>query len=338
MMSAPNVSRWSTRLSFRLGGLPVRVDPWLLLMGAGIGLSFGHGVVAIAAALSLLVMVTVHELAHALTLRAFGVPTEVHATVFRDTLGPRIGKLPPMARAATAIAGPAASLILGGVAFAAARSLPPSAGAGVDAVRYLGFVNVAWGALNFVPILPLDMGYALEALLDRAAPGRGTEPARWISIAIAVALGLVAAHARMLIPTLVCGVLALQNARALQIRTDPNADALLRFQLRAAFAAVERGDAAVGIRHCQVVVAASRDRTLRRDAVRLLAYAYATTGDWRRLMALLESDGAAALADGELEKYQRAARELGHDEDACRLAAVIASSASGTRTSARRPA
>jgi hypothetical protein len=61
------------------------------------------------------------------------------------------------------------------------------------------------------------------------------------------------------------------------------------------------------------------DRRLRRDAVRLLAYAYATSNDWRNLMQLLESGGAEALADGELEKFQHVARELGHAEDAQRM-------------------
>jgi hypothetical protein len=53
--------------------------------------------------------------------------------------------------------------------------------------------------------------------------------------------------------------------------------------------------------------------------VRLLAYAYATSNDWRNLMQLLESGGAGALAEGELEKFQRVARELGRSEDAQRM-------------------
>jgi hypothetical protein len=41
---------------------------------------------------------------------------------------------------------------------------------------------------------------------------------------------------------------------------------------------------------------------------------------WSKLMELLESGGVLALQDGELEKYERAARELGRREEARRLA------------------
>lgn len=155
--------------------------------------------------------------------------------------------------------------------------------------------------------------------------GRGEQSLRWVAVGAALALGVAAAHARMLLVVLVCWMWALQNARALA-RTARNAEAILRVHLQAAFDAAQRGDAAIAIRHCRTILGASRDAQLRRDATRLLAYAYATSDDWRNLMQLLEMGGAGAMAEGELEKFQRAASELGRADDAQRLRSLGACS------------
>jgi hypothetical protein len=156
--------------------------------------------------------------------------------------------------------------------------------------------------------------------LEREDPTRtkGERSVRRFAIGAVLALGIAAAHARMLPVALVCWVWAFQTARALA-RSAQNGDAILRVHLQAAFDAAERGDAPVAIHHCRTILGTSRDGRLRRDAVRLLAYAYATSDDWGNLIQLLEKGGARALAEGELEKLQRAASELGRADDAHRI-------------------
>jgi hypothetical protein len=142
-----------------------------------------------------------------------------------------------------------------------------------------------------------------------------------MSIAVAGVAGLAAIWMRMPWAAAICALVAFQNALALQgARDRADREAILRVRLAAAFDAMERGDAAVAIGHCIAVLEASFDGPLRKDAVRLLAYAYATGDQWRKLIDLLESGGVLALDPCELEKYQRAARELGRAEDARRLA------------------
>jgi Zn-dependent protease len=323
-MRAPTPFRPQTSaLSFRLGSIPVRVDPWLLLLSAMIGLGVGRGPLGVAAAAaSLLATVFAHELAHAVAIRSFGGTATVHFTLFRNTLGDRIASLPAIARTLASLAGPAASLCLGVAVIAGARMHTPASEVGAGALRYFGFINVAWGLLNVLPILPLDGGHALVALLDRATKGRGEQPVRWISLGGAVALGVAAAHARAVLPLFICGICAVQNARALQTSSERNHEAILRVHLQAAFDAAGRGDAALAINHCRTILTGSRDRATRRDAVRLLTYAYATSDDWRNLVDLLESGGATALGEGELEKYQRAAGELGRSDEARRIGSL----------------
>jgi hypothetical protein len=60
--------------------------------------------------------------------------------------------------------------------------------------------------------------------------------------------------------------------------------------------------------------------------MRLLAYAYATSDDWRNLMQLLETGGAGVMAEEELEKFRRAASELGRADDARRIRSLGAGS------------
>ncbi len=92
--------------------------------------------------------------------------------------------------------------------------------------------------------------------------------------------------------------------------------------LAAAFEAIDRGDERRAIEDCVSVLVHSRDEGIRREAVRVLAYAYATSGAWDGLMCLLEEGGASMIAREDLARYAHAARELGHEEDADRIAAL----------------
>jgi hypothetical protein len=118
---------------------------------------------------------------------------------------------------------------------------------------------------------------------------------------------------------IVAVLIALRVAQRLHARPD-NDDAIRRVHLEAASAALERGDTTVAIGHCRAILEGAQDALMRRDAVRLLAYAYATGGRWGQLMDLIESGAPIDLGSGDLEKYERAARELGRARDALRIA------------------
>jgi uncharacterized protein HemY len=94
--------------------------------------------------------------------------------------------------------------------------------------------------------------------------------------------------------------------------------------VQAAREALERGDASVAIGHCRTILEGSADPVTRKDCVRLLAYAYATSGAWGKLIDLIETGGPRDLGDGDLERYERAARELGRAGDAGRIAVLRA--------------
>jgi hypothetical protein len=104
----------------------------------------------------------------------------------RDAPTPRVDAL-------VSLAGPAVSLVLGGLATAATVALPDRTAAGQIAFQ-LAASNVIVAIFNVLPGLPLDGGRALRAgiwavLKDR---NRATEVAGWAGRGLAVATGLAA--------------------------------------------------------------------------------------------------------------------------------------------------
>jgi hypothetical protein len=192
------------------------------------------------------------------------------------------------------------------------------------ALHHFGWVNLGWGILNLAPVLPLDGGYAVLAVVDRITPGRGERLVRLFSTALALVLASAALLAHLALPALLCGMIALQNARGLRAyeaeRRRDQVEVFARLHLKAAFGAVERDDLSGGVEHCTRAFGMSSDAGLRKDAVRLLAYAYVNQGAWRPLVQLLEAEGTLAMDDAEIEKYERAARELGRLAEAGRIA------------------
>jgi Zn-dependent protease len=308
-------------LSFRIGAIPVRVHLWFLFAALLLGLGSHRGPLGVVVwASGFVVTILAHELAHAAVARAFGAPAEVNLTLFQVEHSFRLRALSAARRVVVCLAGPSANLFVATSTLILVHLHPPAGETGANALRYLGFSNLGWGLFNLLPILPLDGGHAMVALLDGPTRGRDEQAVRWLSVACAVALGLVAVHSGMTLPALLCGLVAFQNVRASPPIQGNNCDAILRVHLQAAFDANERGETDTAMRHCRTVLGAPASPALQKDAVRLLAYAYASTGAWGRLMDLLESGGVLALERGELEKYELVACELGRSEEARRIA------------------
>ncbi|WP_411267360.1 site-2 protease family protein [Actinoplanes sp. KI2] len=142
----------------------------------------------------LLGSVLLHELGHALTARRFGIGVRGitlellggWTEMDRDAPTPRVDAL-------VSLAGPAVSLVLGGVATAAAVALPDRTPAGQIAFQ-LAASNVLVAVFNVLPGLPLDGGRALRAGIWALTKNRNlaTEAAAWAGRILAVACMVVA--------------------------------------------------------------------------------------------------------------------------------------------------
>ncbi len=164
---------------FRLFGFEVAIDPSWLVIAVLVTWSLAEGLfpqyfpdygaaarwtMGAVGAMGLFTSIVLHELAHSLVARRYGVHMK-GITLFIFGGVAEMGEEPPSPEAELmiAIAGPILSLLLGGTIVVIAVAPWPGAVRGV--LLYLGFMNVALVVFNMVPAFPLDGGRALRSLL-----------------------------------------------------------------------------------------------------------------------------------------------------------------------------
>jgi len=158
----------------------------------------GAYAVGAAAALVLFASVIVHELAHALTARRFGVQTR-SITLFLFGGVATLEEEPPspLADALVALAGPALSAAVALVAFGALHAVDwvvPAryADAAASMLAYVTFANAVLAAFNLIPAYPMDGGRVLRAVLwqVRGDRNRATATAALVGIGFGLCFAL----------------------------------------------------------------------------------------------------------------------------------------------------
>lgn len=209
-MSAPGNRGHSTRSAKkdgiplgRIAGIPVYLayswfiiaaftvivyGPALLIRNHSLGI--GAYFVAFAYALLLALSVLVHELAHALSAKAFKWPTEKIVlnlwgghTQFESFIAS------PGRSVVVALAGPAANFVLAGGAWLLLQSGVVT-GVGDTLTNILMWANLLIGIFNVLPGLPLDGGRLVESAVWKATGSqeKGTVAAGWAGRIIVIVL------------------------------------------------------------------------------------------------------------------------------------------------------
>jgi len=214
---------------FRVGGIPVRVDPTFFVIIVILGfdprnpqLTFIVSWVAIA-----FVSVLLHELAHAVAFRRFGVQPNV--TLYgMGGLTSGSGELTPMQSMAVSAAGPVSVLVLIGLPALWLRSQGTiTSYEGRVILSQIIWINVGWSLLNLLPMLPLDGGNITRSLLDMVTRGKGRRPAEVLSVIAAVAIGLVALSIQQPFLVMLAGLFAFMNISSLtRVKTEQLGDEL----------------------------------------------------------------------------------------------------------------
>jgi Zn-dependent protease/predicted transcriptional regulator len=167
---------------FKLFGFAVRIDASWLIIAALVTWTLAVGFfprlapglstaeywwMGLVGALALFGSIVVHELSHSLVARRHGLPM-AGITLFVFGGVAEMTDEPPDAKTEflMAIAGPAASVVIGGVFYllyhATTRSWPVEVTA---VLGYLAWINWALAAFNLIPAFPLDGGRVLRSIL-----------------------------------------------------------------------------------------------------------------------------------------------------------------------------
>jgi Zn-dependent protease len=190
-------------------GIPVYISPYWLIFAVVLVIMYATGpetnlvstqsryIVAAAFVLLLYLSVLVHELAHCVVARGFGLPVR---RVLLYPLGgySEIEQEPssPGREALISVAGPVVSLAIAGVGYVIAKAIHP--GLVHQLVAQLFFANLIVGIFNLLPGLPLDGGRIFRAGVWKVT-GRqvtATMTAAWAGRVLAVLLVALALYSQ----------------------------------------------------------------------------------------------------------------------------------------------
>lgn len=217
-------------LNFHLFGIPVRIHPFFWLMGAlGAGdylAEAPHLVILWIAVLFLSILV--HEMGHALMAQRFGWPIiEVCLYHFGGycQYDPWRGRTSPR-EIQVALAGPGAGFVLYGIVelalLAADRAGHPYYELPENVrfvVERLVWVNLGWGLVNLLPVLPLDGGHVIQHLFRIWVPRSADDWAIKVSIVVGGLAALGFYQLRIPFAPILFAILTIQNILSLQNRS-----------------------------------------------------------------------------------------------------------------------
>jgi Zn-dependent protease len=200
-------------IQFHLGRIPVTVQPWFFVTALLIGPRELPGIVVWPAVV--FAGVLIHELGHALAVRRQGLDATVELHGFGGaTRWSGATPLPPAQRALISAAGPAVGIAVGAAALVVARVLPAGQPLVGELLQYAIWVNLGWGLLNLLPVLPLDGGMIVASLVESAWGPRALYSVRVLSVVVCVGLCALAVAAGWLWSAFLAGVLAISNLQA----------------------------------------------------------------------------------------------------------------------------
>jgi Zn-dependent protease len=180
-------------LRFKLGPFPVSVYPWFFLSAVLLGPGLDSGWQILAWVLVVFVSVLGHELGHAVVGKIYGGRPEIRLEAFGGVTFPQLHSRPgPAKQFVLSFAGPIAGLLVGAVAVGLARVFPPHASSITAWVlESVVDVSVIWTVFNLLPILPLDGGQMMLAVIEGVRRKPSVALASWISLVVVLVVAAV---------------------------------------------------------------------------------------------------------------------------------------------------
>ncbi len=205
-------------IRFSLFGIPVVVQPFfwisLLILGGTTGADTSTEVFQILLfVLAGFVSILVHEFGHALTAKAYGANTAITLEAFGGYAAYSGVLMSRVKSFLITAAGPAIQITLGVAVLLLLQALPPLSENGEYFLQTLMIISFFWAILNLLPVLPLDGGQMLNAILG---PAR-VKVTLWVTIIVAIGVGLtIFVQTRSFLFPIFLGMFAWQAFQALK--------------------------------------------------------------------------------------------------------------------------
>ncbi len=290
-----------TSLNFRLGKIPVSIQLDFLLLGL---LLYVNANLSPGAALEVLfwigISVLVHELGHAAIISYYGLQPSIRLIFLGGVTiwAPDPDReLKPGQQIAIALAGPIAGFILGGLVWIVQTTVGwwPAIFVAPDILLvYLLLINLFWGAVNLLPIYPMDGGQVLNHLLRLQKRLDPEATASWVAIVFIA--GLLCYTIWMKEPwlSLILIWMGYSNVtRLLRLR-----DESLLPDLQAANSSLDYAPQSA-YETAMELYPRLKSRSMRNHALAIAAYGLLRMGDKEKLLAFTEEHpGYASYAPG----------------------------------------
>jgi stage IV sporulation protein FB len=228
-------------LNFAIFGIPIRVHPLFWFIALVLGMNRKEPISVLIWIAAVFVAILVHELGHAAAMRAYGFFPWITLygmgglTSHDRGFSSSAKGLQPLGQSLISLAGPGAGFALAALLVLAVKV---AGSAGYDVIIFLSrlgpyvllpnaklanfinstlFICVVWGAVNLLPIYPLDGGQIAREIFLKISPRGGIQQSLSLSMVAAIFIavaGLVLA--KDLFIALLFGYLAFANYATLQ--------------------------------------------------------------------------------------------------------------------------
>ncbi len=307
-------------IEFRLLGIPIRIHLWFWLMALWLWtLNMAEGWAGLLVWVAVVLQgILMHELGHALAGRAFGRSPRIELVALGGiTWWEQREPMSPWRNLVVSAAGPAVGIFVGSLSLVMMDVLRiPDPSLGRYLFRSLVWVNLGWGLLNLLPIMPLDGGNIVAALFDFAVPSRGRLLASYVSFAVIGMLFVVTVATRMYPATILLLLLGFSTYQVFRMERQ-RSTIPPRGLVEQAFMALERGDGPGLVEAASRLVAEGGSTEELDEAFHLLAWGRLLAGEPREADAALRSMSGERTADPALEGAVLV--ELGRPDDAIPL-------------------
>jgi membrane-associated protease RseP (regulator of RpoE activity) len=206
------------RRGLAIFGFPLRIEPFFFVTAWLIGGRQEPQWMLIWVAV-VFIGVLAHELGHAFAGRRLGLEPWIQLMAFGGMTGwQRPRPLTSGQRILISAAGPAVGISIGGALLLAsfAGFFAGASPAVLRLLNYLVWVNLGWGVLNLLPILPLDGGHITASVAEMVAGRNGRIAARVFSIVLTVVIALLALFGGMWWILILGIVLTIANVQGLR--------------------------------------------------------------------------------------------------------------------------